>query len=89
VGDHRPSPSSTPPPVEHATPPSTDLDYDHREDVPLRFNGIDNILGPTTVSRLAKCALHEELYIVSAEEPASLEEPMHEPSWHKAMVEEL
>jgi hypothetical protein len=26
---------------------------------------------------------------VSAEELASLEEPMHEPSWHKAMVEEL
>jgi hypothetical protein len=40
--------------VELAMPPSTrpDIDYDHEEDVPLRFWRIDNVLGPTAVPGL-------------------------------------
>jgi hypothetical protein len=83
--------SPTPAPVELVSPPSgkPDLDYDHDEDAPLRFGQIDNVLRPTVVPGLVEGVFQEELQVVSAEEPTSLEDAVRDPSWRVAMVEEL
>jgi hypothetical protein len=83
--------SSTPRQVELTSPPSAelDLDYDHDEDAPLKFQRIDNVLEPAMVSGLVAHVVQEELHAVSIEEPASLEDAVHEPSWWAAMLEEL
>jgi hypothetical protein len=91
VADRAPTPPLPQEPVEHASPPNTapDVDIDHDEEAPLRFRRIDNVLGPAKVPGMAERLLHEELYSVSAEEPATLEEVVGDPSWRAAMIEEL
>jgi hypothetical protein len=75
----------------HATPLSDDinLDNDHDNDAPLRFQRMGTVLGPIEIPGLAQRVLQEELHALSAEESATLEEAMHDPSWHAAMVDEL
>jgi hypothetical protein len=90
VAARTPSPPPTPRVAEIVSPPSTapELDADH-DDAPLRFWRVDNILGPTVAPGLAKRTFHDELHVVSTEEPSSLEEAVQDPSWRTAMVDEL
>jgi hypothetical protein len=75
----------------HATPPSDgiNLDNDHDNDAPLWFQRMDTVIGPIEIPGLAQRVLQEELHALSAEESATLEEVVHDPSWHAAMVDEL
>jgi hypothetical protein len=50
---------------------------------------MENVLGPVEVPGLAKRVLEEELHMVSAVEPTTLEEAVHDLSWRAAMIEEL
>jgi hypothetical protein len=63
------------------------LDVDHNDDAPLRFHSMSDIL---VTPGFAPCALvAEELHVVSSDEPASFTEAEHNPSWRKAMMEEM
>jgi hypothetical protein len=64
-------------------------DDDHDDQALLRFHKLDGVLRPTTVPGQVERVFHEELHAVSAEEPTSLEEAAHDPSWRAAMMEEL
>jgi hypothetical protein len=78
--------------VEFATPPilrDEDLDADHDEDVPLRFHKVDNILGPASPQGWALRMLAQELHVVSLDEPGSFAEAEADPSWRRAMLEEM
>ncbi|WVZ61915.1 hypothetical protein U9M48_011722 [Paspalum notatum var. saurae] len=66
--------------IQFATPPATvdeDLDADHDDDVPLWFRTVENILSGG------------QLFAVSAEEPGTLAQAEQDPSWRRAMKEEL
>lgn len=80
-------------PVEYATPPADlegALDADHDDDVPIRFRKLDNILGASSPRGLVPRVLGEELHAVSsADEPASFADAERDPSWRKAMLEEM
>lgn len=79
--------------VEFATPPSrvdsSTLDADHDDNVPLRFRRMDNILGETSPRGLAPRVLAGELHAVSSDDPFSFADAEHDPSWRKAMLEEM
>jgi hypothetical protein len=63
------------------------LDVDHNDDAPLRFHNMSDIL---VTLGFAPCALvAKELHVVSSDEPASFTEAEHNPSWRKAMMEEM
>jgi hypothetical protein len=63
------------------------LDADHNHNAPLRFYSMSDIF---TMSGFAPRALvAEELHVVSSDEPASFAEAEHNPSWRKAMMEEM
>jgi hypothetical protein len=63
------------------------MDADHDDDAPLCFHSMSDIL---TTSGLAPRALvAEEPHMVSSDEPASFAEAKHNPSWRKAMMEEM
>lgn len=91
------SPTATPAPatptVQYATPPTSlveQLDADHDDDAPLRFRTLDNIIGPASPPGYAVRDLgDEQLYAISAEEPASLAQAAKDPCWRRAMEEEL
>jgi hypothetical protein len=91
VGGRTLSPPPAPKAIVHVSPPSATpvLDVDHEEDASLWFRRVDDVLGPVTVLGMVERALHEELHLVSAEEPTSLKEDACDPSWRAAMVEEL
>jgi hypothetical protein len=63
------------------------LDADH-DDAPLRLRSIGNIIGEAAVPGHAVRNV-QRLFVVSAEEPASLEEAESQPCWHSSMVEEI
>jgi hypothetical protein len=90
-GAQTPTPPPAPKGVMFVSSPNVelDLDADHDVQAPLRFHRLDNVLGPTTVLGQAERVFHEELHMVSAEGPTSLEEAAHDPSWLATMVEEL
>jgi hypothetical protein len=78
--------------VEFATPPvlgDEDLDADHDEDVPLQFRRVDNILGPTSPQGWALRVLSQELHIINSDELKSFAEAEADPSWRRAMLEEM
>ncbi|EEC81933.1 hypothetical protein OsI_25798 [Oryza sativa Indica Group] len=78
-------------PVEFVSPPpdvEDDLDADH-DDAPLRFRRIDDVLGPATPPGQAVRELSEELFAVTAEEPASFAEAEQLSCWRQAMIEEM
>jgi hypothetical protein len=63
------------------------LDADHDDDTPLHFRSMSNIL---TTPGFTPCAqVAEELHVVSSDELASFTEAEHNPSWRKAMMEEI
>lgn len=93
IGDPEPAQdvgSSSPPPIEFVSPPSSspDLDNDH-DDAPVRFRRLDDVLGEAAVPGLAPRVLGDELLAVSAEEPTTFAAAEREPCWRAAMVEEL
>jgi hypothetical protein len=65
---------ASPPHVMHVTPMFGDinLDNDHDEDAPLRFQRMDNVLGHAEVPGLVQRMLQEELHAVSTEEMATI-----------------
>jgi hypothetical protein len=79
--------------VDFATPPSNVQDYVdafHEEDEELRFRLVIDVLGPSSLPGLAERDLEQgELLLVSAEEPATFKEAEKNPSWRKAMDEEM
>ena len=88
------APASTSPgaAVEFASPPSGDLDLDvDRDDAPLRFRKLDNVVGPAEIPGLAKreFEVDEDLLLAVGEEPATFEEARREEFWRKAMMEEM
>jgi hypothetical protein len=86
--------SATPEPaaeeaVELAMPPMV-LDpelFDDDDDVEVlhRYRRVSNLLGPDATAP----GLAESLFLTSAEEPATVGEAEKEPSWRKAMLEEM
>jgi hypothetical protein len=62
------------------------LDADHN-DAPLRFRSMSDILATPGFAPHALVA--EELHMVSSDEPTSFAEAEHNPSWRKAMMEEM
>nr|AAX95066.1 retrotransposon protein, putative, unclassified [Oryza sativa Japonica Group]ABA91624.1 retrotransposon protein, putative, unclassified [Oryza sativa Japonica Group] len=79
------------PPVEFVSPPpdvEDDLDADH-DDAPLRFHRIDDVLGPATPPGQAVRELSEELFAVTAEEPASFAEAEQHSYWRQSMIKEM
>jgi hypothetical protein len=86
-------PASTTPAVQYATPPAVlgeELDANHKDDVPLHFRMLENILGPASPPGYAVCDLGDgRLLAVTAEEPASVGQAKQDPRWCHAMVEEL
>jgi hypothetical protein len=78
--------------MEFATPPvlgDEHLDVDHDEDAPLQFCSVDNILGPASPQGWAPRVLAQELHAVSSDEPRSFIEAEVDPSWRRAMLEEM
>jgi hypothetical protein len=66
------------------------VDAFHEEDEELRFRLVDDVLGPSSLPGLAERDLEQgELLLVSAEEPATFKEAEKNPSWRKAMDEEM
>jgi hypothetical protein len=63
------------------------LDADHHDDAPLRFRSMSGILA--TPGFAPRALVAEELHVVSSDEPASFTEAEHDPSWRKAMMEEM
>jgi hypothetical protein len=63
------------------------LDADH-DDAPLRLRSIRNIIGEAAIPGHV-VSIVQQLFVVSAQEPASLEEAESQPCWHSAMVEEI
>jgi hypothetical protein len=63
------------------------LDADHDDDTPLRFHNMSNIL--TTPGFAPRALVAEELHVMSSDEPASFAKAEHNPSWRKAMMEEM
>jgi hypothetical protein len=60
------------------------LDVDH-DDAPLRLRSIGSIVGQAPVPGLAIRNLQEHLHTISADEPATLEEALHDFCWNGAM----
>jgi hypothetical protein len=87
-------------PIEESPPPAgagdtkvdddinnENLDGDHDDDAPLCFRSMSDIL---VTPGFAPCALvAEELHVVSFDEPTSFAKAEHNPSWRKAMMEEM
>jgi hypothetical protein len=63
------------------------LDANHNDVAPLRFRGMSDILA--TLRFAPRALVAEELHVVSSDEPASFTEAEHNPSWRKAMMEEM
>jgi hypothetical protein len=63
------------------------LDADHDNDAPLCFCSMSGIL--VTPGFAPRALVAEELHVVSSDEPASFVEAEHNPSWRKAMMEEM
>jgi hypothetical protein len=63
------------------------LDADHDDDAPLCFCSMSDIL--TTLGFAPRARVAEELHVVSSDELASFIEDEHNPSWRKAMMEEM
>jgi hypothetical protein len=63
------------------------LDADHDDDALLRFRSMSDILA--TPGYAPRVLVAEELHVVSSDEPASFTEAEHNPSWRKAMMEEM
>jgi hypothetical protein len=63
------------------------LDADHGDDAPLHFRSMSDIL--TMLGFMPHALLAEELHMVSSDELASFIEAKHNPSWRKAMMEEM
>jgi hypothetical protein len=63
------------------------LDDDHDDNAPLRFCSMSDILATPGFAPHALVA--EELHVVSSDELASFTEAEHNPSWGKAMMEEM
>jgi hypothetical protein len=83
----------TSPLVQFAMPPAEvdeELDADHDEEAPLRFRTVDNVIGTATPPGYAVRDLGGgQLFTVSAEEPGLLAQAEQDPSWCRAMEEEL
>jgi hypothetical protein len=63
------------------------LDADHDDNATLRFRSMSNIL---VTPGFTPCALvAEELHVMSSDEPTSFAKAEHNPSWRKAMMEEM
>ncbi|WVZ88673.1 LOW QUALITY PROTEIN: hypothetical protein U9M48_035165 [Paspalum notatum var. saurae] len=77
--------------VQFATPPTgeLDLDEDHEDDAPLRFQTMDNVLGLGSPPGLADRELTQELLVAIGNEPASVEEAKTSKEWRMAMLEEM
>jgi hypothetical protein len=63
------------------------LDADHNDDTPLHFRGMSDILA--TLGFTPRALVSEELHVVSSDEPTSFAEAEHNPSWRKAMMEDM
>jgi hypothetical protein len=63
------------------------LDADHDDDAPLRFRSMNNILA--TPGFVPRALVAEKLHVVSFDEPTSFAEAERNPSWRKAMMEEM
>jgi hypothetical protein len=63
------------------------LDADHDDDALLRFHSMSDILA--TPGFMPRALVAEELHVVSSDEPTSFAEAEHNPSWRKAMMEEM
>jgi hypothetical protein len=63
------------------------LDANHDDNASLRFHNMSDIL--TTPGFALHALVAEELHVVSSDEPASFAEAEHNPSWRKAMMEEM
>jgi hypothetical protein len=63
------------------------LDADHDDDAPLHFHNKSNILATPRFAPRALVA--EEVHVVCSDEPASFTKDEHNPSWRKAMMEEV
>jgi hypothetical protein len=89
-----PRPASLSQDIEFATPPSVDvdeyLDADHKDDAPLRFRRIDNLIGPSSPPEYADRREAEEHLMLACDiEPASYEEAMKHECWRLAMLDEM
>jgi hypothetical protein len=86
---HTPSATATTDVVEFATPPTAPdpelFDDEDDADEPHRYRRVANLLGPNATG----AARAEHLFLTSAEEPASVAEAEQNPSWRKAMLEEM
>jgi hypothetical protein len=63
------------------------LDADHDDDAPLCFCSMSNILVMPEFT--PRALVVEELHVVSSDEPSSFAEAERNPSWRKAMMEEM
>jgi hypothetical protein len=63
------------------------LDVDHDDDRPLCFRSMSDIL--TMPGFAPRSLVAEELHVVSSDEPTSFVEAERNPSWRKAMMEEM
>jgi hypothetical protein len=63
------------------------LDADHDDDAPLHFRSMSDIL--VTPGFAPRALVAEELHVVSSDTPTSFTEAEHNPSWRKAMMEEM
>jgi len=68
---------------------SQHLDADHDDDVPLRYRGVDNILGSVTPPGVAARELEEQLLLASEAEPVTFEEALKHENWRHAMLDEF
>jgi hypothetical protein len=79
--------------IDFASPPATGtgelLDADHDDDAPLRFQHVDNVIGPASPPGLAERELEERLLLASDAEPTSLEEAIKYEHWRHAMLDEM
>jgi hypothetical protein len=78
--------------MELATPPTMDeehLDADHEDDVPLWFITMENLLGLLSPRGILSRVLEHELNVVSSDAPTLFEEAEADPSWARAMLEEM
>jgi hypothetical protein len=86
---HTPSATATADVVEFATPPTAPdpelFDDEDDADEPHRYRRVANLLGPNATG----AARAERLFLTSSEEPASVAEAEQNPSWRKAMLEEM
>ena len=87
-----PAPASPPPAPEFVSPlPNDDERVDASHDnTPLRYRGIDNVIGDVPVPGHAARDLNDEtLCLVCEGEPSSFAEAEHDVAWQAAMKEEM